>query len=200
MNLRIEQDDNYDMDSPRDWDNLGVMVCFHNRYDLGDKDHGYKSNHYNSMGELVEELQEHAAVILPLYLYDHGGISMRVGAPQDSWDSGQVGVIYVSKEVARKEYGWSEQWDRVTDGCSTRIIEKRLIAEVETYDQYLRGDVWGYIIEDDDGEEIESCWGFYGREYCEEEAKSTLEFLEKKEREAADELRRVQAAMPCCQP
>ncbi len=33
--------------------------------------------------------------------------------------------------------------------------------EVEVYDQYLRGDVWGFeVIED--GEVKDSCWGFFG--------------------------------------
>ncbi len=36
--LKIYQDDN--TDSPRSWDNLGTMICFHRRYNLGDK-HNY---------------------------------------------------------------------------------------------------------------------------------------------------------------
>lgn len=32
--IRIEQDDN--PESPREWDNVGTMVCFHDRYNLGD--------------------------------------------------------------------------------------------------------------------------------------------------------------------
>jgi hypothetical protein len=27
-------------ESPREWDNMGTMAFFHQRYDLGDKDHG----------------------------------------------------------------------------------------------------------------------------------------------------------------
>jgi hypothetical protein len=46
---------------------------------------------------------------------------------------------------------------------------------VETWNQYLWGDVWGYVITDSDGEEVESgsCWGFYGLDACIEEAKAT---------------------------
>ena len=61
--LEIEQykghtiDIHYDEDpqNPRDdyfCDNLGIMVCFHNRYDLGDSDHGYKKNEYTSWEDL----------------------------------------------------------------------------------------------------------------------------------------------------
>ena len=33
-------------ESPRQWDNLGKMIFFHKRYDLGDKGHGYDSDDY----------------------------------------------------------------------------------------------------------------------------------------------------------
>lgn len=52
--------------------------------------------------------------------------------------------------------------------CRERAVDL-LIGEVAEYDQYLTGDVWGYVVGDD------SCWGFYGREYCEQEAKSVVD-------------------------
>jgi len=45
--------------------------------------------------------------------------------------------------------------------------------EVETYDQFLRGEVYGYKI-DEDGD---SCWGFYGVEDCLEDAKSAVDSM-----------------------
>ena len=42
------------------------------------------------------------------------------------------------------------------------MVEKVLRGEVKVYDQYLQGDVYGYVIEDADGEEIDSSWGYYG--------------------------------------
>jgi hypothetical protein len=39
---------------------------------------------------------------------------------------------------------------------------KNLLAEVEIYDQYLRGEIYGYGIYDEDGGDIDSCWGFFG--------------------------------------
>lgn len=35
--IKIYHDE--DAESPRDWDNLGEMVCFHRRYNLGDCNH-----------------------------------------------------------------------------------------------------------------------------------------------------------------
>ena len=48
-------------ESPRDWDNLGVMVCLHKRYNLGDK-HSIKSGDFNGWDEIKEHLRkEHQA-------------------------------------------------------------------------------------------------------------------------------------------
>ena len=40
-------------DSPRDWDNMGTMVCWHSRYTLGDK-HDHDRPH-NMLADLVRE-------------------------------------------------------------------------------------------------------------------------------------------------
>ena len=37
--LIIDYDDS--SESPREWDNLFTFVCWHNRYRLGDKNHGF---------------------------------------------------------------------------------------------------------------------------------------------------------------
>ena len=103
--------------------------------------------------EWIQEALSDKAVTLPLYLYDHSGLSMSAGSFGCPWDSGQVGVIWVSHERIREEYG----------DLTSETIEKArkvLQGEVEVYDLYLRGNVFGFFAEYDDGEE-DSCWGFY---------------------------------------
>lgn len=167
-------------DSPRTWDNLGTMVCFHRRYDLGDKN-DYCSGNYDGWEEMKEDIikTENVHTILPLYLYDHSGITMSTSSFNDRWDSGQVGWIFVSKEKVEKE--------RIDE----KLVEKVLKGEVETYDQYIRGDVYGYKVyrvttcdhDHEHEEELDSCWGFYGEEDCIEEAKGVVEYyMEKKEK------------------
>jgi len=156
-----------DPESPRAWDNLGTMLCFHNRYTLGDKNPAYTYKDQSGWQELADKLikEQHAAVILPLYLYDHSGITMSTGAFTCPWDSGQVGFIYVTREKLLKEYGGLRVSQSMVDKA-TKCLE----GEVETYDHYLRGDVYGYTIhqvdpgadEDEDGEEVDACWGFLG--------------------------------------
>lgn len=175
-NIEIEQDE-LNQDSPRNWDNLGTIVCFHKRYNLGDTDHGYKSADYTSWDELETAIRKDndVAIILPIYMYDHSGITINTTGFSCPWDSGQIGFIYVSKETARKEYGWKN----ITKERKEKLAEY-LRNEVKTYDQFLTGDVWGFVIKDDTDEEVDSCWGFYGRDYCEEDAKSIVDHIVKK--------------------
>ena len=174
--IEIIQDEN--PDSPRNWDNLGTMVCFHSRYDLGDK-HDYNHQDYEGWEEMRKAItrNENVAVILPLYLYDHSGITMNTSGFTCKWDSGQVGFIFVSKEAVRKEFNVK----RITRTIQDKV-SKLLIGEVETYDQYLIGDVYGYRITDTEtDEEKDSCWGFYGQEYCMEEAKGIVGYYMKQD-------------------
>lgn len=147
---------------PRTWDNLGHMVCFHRRYVLGDQDHGLKPAMFANWGEVEAHLvrAQGAVLITPLYLLDHSGLYLRAGRgfrdcdPQ-GWDSGQVGIAYVTRRAIVREYG--------ADTPRTRKKARRVLqAEIEVYTQYIQGDVWGYTVKDPQGELIDSCWGFYG--------------------------------------
>ena len=120
-------------ESPRDWDNLGTMVCGHRRYTLGDIQVRDMEE-----WEANKPLKKDTLVILPLGLYDHSGITMYVGGITDPWDSGEVGYIYVRKDNEEViEYKKTHTWKETEEWA-----EKILRGEVETYDQYLRGDVY----------------------------------------------------------
>jgi hypothetical protein len=156
---------------PRDDDNLGTMVCFHRRYALGDKNHGYKDGNFHSWKELEGQLyKDGAAVVLPLYMYDHSiqdiATEVRPYWWHYSWDGGQIGFIFITKEKARKEYGWKN----ITPERQAEL-KKYLKAEVDVYAKYVRGETYGYSIETPEGEEIESCYGYLGLEDCETAAK-----------------------------
>ena len=146
-------------ESPRDWGSaLGTMICWHRRYTLGDK------HNFQEPSDFAEAVSETDNLILPLYLYDHSGITMNTTGFSCQWDSGQVGWYYVSYKDIEKEYG------AVNDETIQKAKET-LIAEVELYDTYLRGEVFGYRISkriyngetnDMEYDLLDSCWGFYG--------------------------------------
>lgn len=107
-------------------------------------------------------------MILPLFLYDHSGLSMSTRSFHDPWDSGQVGFIYCDLDDARKNLQLPDaQWDTKLDGewaagrTLRQCTEDVLRGEVEAYDQYLCGDVYGWVAGDD------SCWGYFGSDHKE---------------------------------
>lgn len=184
-NYRIRTFYDESPESPRNWDNLGTMVCFHRNYDLGDK-HDYTFNDYDSWDEMEKDIikRENVGVILPLYLYDHSGVTMNTTGFECRWDSGQVGFIFISKEKIREEY----KIKRITKEWVEKITEY-LKSEVETYDQFLRGDVFGYrmykvsicSLGHEHEEEIDSCWEFYSEEECFNEAEGIVNYRIKNE-------------------
>ncbi len=155
-------------ESPRDWDNLGTMVCEHPHYNLGDCD--CKKWHAEHSGELPnrerEEIGDYKELFLaflahenvfalPLYLLDHSGLWMRTSRFAEDpggWDTSHIGYIYIAKAKFRKEFG---KWNK-------RKARELLEQEVTTYSDYLIGNVWGYRVVDSSGESVDSCSGFIG--------------------------------------
>lgn len=159
----------YDRDpsSPREWDNAGHMVCWHRNYNLGDT---HKFPDPEDFDETAKDWEgdDRIAVILDLYLYDHSGITMSCSPFSCPWDSGQVGYIYLTRGDMMREWGYK----RLTAARRTKL-ESYLKAEVETYDQYLTGDVYGHVVVGgpNDGD---SCWGYFGLKYAKEQAKEMV--------------------------
>ena len=173
--IEIEHDD--DPKTPREWDELGTMVCFHRRYNIGDK-HDYREADFSSWDELEEQLvKDGARVIKSLFLYDHSvqSISTRSfngRAQHAEWDSGQVGFIAAFSKDIEAFLGW-----RLLNAKRRQRVDEMLESEVEVYNQYLLGDVWGYTVKSPDGDVLDSCCGFYGRGICEREAQLAASVL-----------------------
>lgn len=159
---------------PRDdWDNQAKMICWHRNYMLGDKEESKKYEDSDDLFRSISgadgdkeytttellELAKEKAYILPLYLYDHSGITMSTGSFSCQWDSGQVGWIYIMKDNEELK-GWTEEWlkGRTIEEAAYDMME----AEVKTYDEFITGNVFGYTVTDDDGDYDESCWGYFG--------------------------------------
>lgn len=130
---------------------------------------------------LAMDVLEDRAAWLPMYLYEHSGMTVSCGERKypynDRWDSSAIGWIVMSKETAMKELGANDSdWREKAEAC--------MKAEVESYDDYLTGDVWFYTLyesdlpvggnedgatktgkpvsEEDAWEEKDSCGGFEG--------------------------------------
>ena len=191
-------------ESPRTWGNLGKMWCEHQRYTLDDAcpwwwqqllKYGYleaerysrefrcttikalftKSwdDHEALMIEQQKRDGEPLALWLPVYLYNHSGLALSTKPFYDRWDSGQVGFIVATQKDVREFFGV----ERISKRVRT-LAYKRLEAEVQTYHQYLSGDVWDYLIEDENGEIVDSLSGMYGYDYASEMAEQALSYIQ----------------------
>jgi hypothetical protein len=212
--IKIRQDEF--VGSPDDWGNEDLFLVYDHReftvkrddfspediYDyLSIKNALLKEDIFQPKDELEYDLKgyfdyESKYWIFPVEAYIHSGVylSLFSGTKQCRWDSSVSGYILASKE----EFKDLEIATNAAEGL------------LETWNQYLSGDVWGYIIEksnaiytiskekfdrllfendlstlesefdvENEWEEVDSCWGFYGEDAAINEAKLVIDNYEK---------------------
>ena len=109
-------------------------------------------------------------IALPLYIYDHSGVTMSTTPFSCQWDSSKVGYIYASKGDVRKD--WNVP--RVSHKLKQQILEQ-FKAEIKEFSSYLSGDVYAYdVLDDTDENGSDSCGRFYGRNF---EENGLIEYL-----------------------
>lgn len=177
--IEICQDE--DPENPREWDNLSVLHCWHKRMKIGDENYYlYNEEDKRRIKQVISKAKRNRDIIYNLYIYQHTGISLSLSNEHypynDRWDAGQVGYVIVDRKKALEEYSQKRMSKKLRDK-----IDKIVEGEIETYNQYFGGDVYGYkVIEDKENEDDdESCWGFYGIESAIEGAKSIVDYIAK---------------------
>lgn len=157
--LIIENVGSNDCYDPRDNDNMWTLACWHHRYKLGDIQPEIP------MKEFINNLPE-GTTIYSLQLYEHSGITISLTEFSCRWDSGQVGIAYLTKKDLIKEYG-----EYSPDSIKRAVHYLR--GEIQEYDDFLRGNVWRFRAQEWEGCEcckrgewktFESCGGFIGSE------------------------------------
>jgi len=163
--LKIQIYSDLNSDNPiTEWDGwLGQFCCWHSRYSLGN------CTDFAEPSEAEAYAKKNNALLYPLYMYDHSGIALSLSPFSCRWDSGQLGYIMVKREAILERYSVK----RITKEIKDKVLEA-VQSEVATYNQYLSGDVYGYVVEKE-GEQIDSCWGFYGMEHVTEEGKEIVD-------------------------
>ena len=154
--LKIEQDTHGE--SPRSWDNLEKILFFGRHSHLGDN-HGIDSANYESFEELEEAIKKEydIACITKIYGYSHSGLTIATKPFSCDWDSGVLGFAIITKGDLRENYSRKR--------LSKQYIDKgyeHIEGAISVLDQFIRGDVYGFMLEDKEGEHIDSCSGFYG--------------------------------------
>jgi hypothetical protein len=119
-------------------------------------------------GFAIEDIKEHLEThkryngykVYPLYAYIHSGIALSLGRSGQfscPWDSGMIGYVLVKWKGHKRHESMAESL-------------------VETWNQFFSGDVYGIVIEDEQENVLDSCWGFYGHKYTKSEAESMLNY------------------------
>lgn len=170
--------------------NLGTLVCWHKKGKYGDEQPNENRCDYlaniicgcsgsvygNDIDLILKMFEKFGGIILPVYMLDHSGITLKTTPFNDRWDSGLLGYIYVTKQKLT---------DENMSHFAKEQIESILKNEVELYSEYLNGEVYGYEIykEGDDKEALDSSWGFYGMDIDKngllESAKEIIDSLSK---------------------
>ena len=200
LRLVIEQDEF--PEDPRSWDNLETMLCCHREYHLGDCNSNKETEEqlaeicrkYGKSDEEIDEmtfaeevqfiLDQDDVCGLPLWLYDHSGISISTGRVCP-WDSSLVGLIFVEKDffIEHTCITNEENWKKEAKG----MLEDK----IEVYNYFLQGNVYMWTLYepvvvikqsmdgkelsrkiDEEGKIVDSMSGFYDptledvEEYC----------------------------------
>lgn len=132
-----------DAGNPReDFEEFTTMVYSHSRYILGDT----KASNIELYGNWNDWLRGQVlnpnggpenVVYLPLFLYDHGGLAMNTTGFPCTWDSGQVGWIYATKDAFRNKTGYRE--DELFSNNPKRVPEVDNIIRVNLDDRHFEG-------------------------------------------------------------
>jgi hypothetical protein len=122
--------------------------------------------------EMLNDAKKQGDLVIPFYAYIHGNVALSLETfygklPQGHayFDSGRAGTVIVRRKKMLEEFG-----KKVFTKKLKEKAYKYAKSEIETYNQYFQGDVYGYVI-DEDGD---SCWGYYGVEDCIEQAKEAV--------------------------
>jgi hypothetical protein len=134
--------------SPGEWDNLGTLY-------LTDRDYGFAehvSTEYHDLPVFIRAHRIAGRVVVPVRFNDYGSCGATIHATHEIDANGYI--VADPKEVAAN-LALSPTWN--AKNC--------LRGEIKTWDDYVRGNVYGYVLtgpEDEDGAPLDSCWGFYG--------------------------------------
>ncbi len=161
---RIEYDQ--EAANPRDeFDHLSTFYGSSSRYIIGGKN-DQNFNYREDLEKTIKEFKREKAVIVEFS--NNAGMCLCYAV--------------IERSQLKKEY--------LDHGYSMRkaLLHARRCAqgEIAEFNAWAEGEVYGFIVENEDGEHLDSCWGFYGddgRKLAEDEAKSIIKHYENSDAE-----------------
>ncbi len=150
--------------NPRNDDNLSLLIL---KGVYGDNNTELKEL-LNTTANFAKNAQEHlilmkreikrryGKIVYANFIskYEHSGICLKIGNFK-GFDYSMIGFVFIT-EKRLKEIGLSN--------TSNTCIEGIISDEINTYNQWLNGEVYQYILYDNQGTIVDSCTGFYDLE------------------------------------
>lgn len=182
-------------ESPREWDNVATIVprgTKNSSWDISDEGWSIDTEEFakflhRKLDKKCPEIKgledidyivncgsvKNYIVCKPVYMYDHSGQTISLHPFGCPWDSGCCGYIFVFKDKILKEFP-----DANDDNWRDKA-EEVIKLEIDVYDDYIQGCVYGYRLEEGhtvehkdlvtgaiwtstEYEVVDSCYGFYG--------------------------------------
>lgn len=165
-NIKIFQDDDYD----HFWHDLKydtdvVFVHYHRDLWFDRKDIITKEEcEAYAQGEKIPQEKDYHFFLTRAYIHSGAHVSLAEEGrlyPDECWDVSRIGYVLVLKKTWRMR----------------KSARKAASGHLNYINDLLSGNVWGFIAEDQDGNDIESCWGFAGdyEKYCLVDARSVVD-------------------------
>lgn len=169
-------------ESPREWDNLGIILGIDSCTDSS-----YLYNLLcigeNSKGEPLAIVDQNGFVHskFDYFLRNEFFQGERILIVEAFIESRELhlmryNTLVISTESAIRKAFLVPEGEPIKKSVWAKAREC-LEAEVKIYNQYLEGDVYGFIIKTEDGDQVDSCWGFYGFEEVKEQALQALGYF-----------------------
>jgi len=193
--LKIERDDF--SQSPDQWGNTDIFLVYdHRQFDV--RREGFHPNAIFDHLQAKEWIDKHKPETINESLETESYFEDINGNYEEYWIFGVDAYIHSGVHLSlsnTKDYP-DRRWDVSTTGyilADKKEFKNEEMARnaaeclIDTWNQYISGDVWGYQIVKEitceccnniKEEIVDSCWGFYGEEYCKKEGESILEEYE----------------------
>lgn len=182
--IRLIQDHYCAQNPRRDYDHLGKMIIFpsRNRSAVNEWPHSDDVRDFESamrslasfvtkrdamedrcivsMDHIFRCVNKHF-VLRPIYRNEYAGDVFTSNSDIGDSDRQCDGVIFIPVSDLPGE--------GIDRECAFRVLE----GEVEEYSSWCTGECYGYVVENENGDELDSCWGFYGLHHARESAESS---------------------------
>ena len=170
--IKIDNENDF-ADNPGDWGNDDYFLVYDHRS-------FYVKRDYFNPDDIFETMQQGKKLFdgywfFPVYAYIHSGVSLQLKRWFNCVPQGhnEFDVSFKGFALIKRQKGsWNEN-----------IAYSQAEGLLETWNDYLHGNVYGFICKDANDENIDSCWGYYGDPETSglmDEAKGAIDYEVKK--------------------